>query len=143
MRFAPTIARLLATGIAIALPCMAALDAVRQTPQGAPPAGPPSIALPEGDGKRLVERLCSECPGSPREASGPCRTGRGNEVVHCWTRTVDSCDGIRRLGRSHEALFEIDRGLETKQPPGLLYIRERMLHITPPTFTDAPSARQA
>ena len=61
MRFAPTIPRILATGIAIALAWMTALDAVRQTPQGAPPARPASIALPEGDGKRLVERLCSEC----------------------------------------------------------------------------------
>jgi len=66
MRFAPripTIPRLLAIAIAVALPWMkmTALDMVRQTPQGAAPAGPPSIALPEGDGKRLVERLCSEC----------------------------------------------------------------------------------
>ena len=47
-----TLPRLLAVGISVALPWLAAK---------VPGSQAPAIALPEGQGKRLVERLCGEC----------------------------------------------------------------------------------
>ena len=47
--------------IAFALPWLLALGAVSQAPQGASPAAPLSIALPDGDGKPLVTRACGGC----------------------------------------------------------------------------------
>lgn len=47
--------------IAFALPSLLTVAAVRQTPQGASPAAPLSIALPDGDGKPLVTRACGGC----------------------------------------------------------------------------------
>ena len=47
--------------IAFALPWLLTLAPVRQTPQGASPAAPLSIALPDGEGKPLVTRACGGC----------------------------------------------------------------------------------
>ena len=47
--------------IAFALPSLVALGALRQAPQGVPPAAPLSIALPDGEGKSLVTRACGGC----------------------------------------------------------------------------------
>ena len=61
MRLARQILRVLPAGIAIVLPSLLSLGAVRQGPQGASPAAPLSIALPEGEGKTLVTRACGGC----------------------------------------------------------------------------------